>query len=227
MAKKTKFSILGDSISTLEGYSVPYYAAYYAGERKSACNVYIPEDTWWGQVIERLGGELLVNNSFSSSTVCCLTEYEIQSYACSDERTSSLDKNGIVPDVIMIFTGTNDWGHGIAPSADAGTDPKALVFGDSYTEMLKKLQKNYPDAELWCFTIPVSMQSLRTNTYSKRHFKYPVSEYCRQIRACARECGCRLIDIAGVINEFSTVDGFHPNKKGMKTIFDAVMQYVE
>ena len=53
------FSILGDSISTLEGYSQPREAAFYSGERKLKSGVFTPSDTWWGQVIERLGGQLL------------------------------------------------------------------------------------------------------------------------------------------------------------------------
>lgn len=50
------FSILGDSISTLQGYSEPEYAVFYDTTRKLESGVLTSLDTWWGQVIEQLGG---------------------------------------------------------------------------------------------------------------------------------------------------------------------------
>ena len=44
------FSILGDSISTLGGYSEPEDAAFYVSMKKFEADVFLPEDTWWGQV---------------------------------------------------------------------------------------------------------------------------------------------------------------------------------
>ena len=88
------FSILSDSISTLGGYTEPEDAAFYDGTVKFDANVFVPEDTWWGQVISYLGGQLLVNNSFSGSTVTRHPKCMIESYGCSDERTSSLSRDG-------------------------------------------------------------------------------------------------------------------------------------
>ena len=64
------FSILGDSMSTLEGYSQPRHAAFYDTARKFESGVLRPSDTWWGMVIEHFGGRLLVNHSVSGSMVC-------------------------------------------------------------------------------------------------------------------------------------------------------------
>ena len=74
--KEKKFSILGDSISTLQGYSEPDYAAFYDTAHKLKSGVLTPSDTWWGIVIERLDGELLVNNSISGSTVTFVERLE-------------------------------------------------------------------------------------------------------------------------------------------------------
>ena len=153
--KNKFFSILGDSVSTLEGYSEPEFAAFYDTAQKLATDVLTPLDTWWGQVIDRLGGELLVNNSFSGSTVCRHPRHEIPSYACSDERTSALDRSGVMPDVIMVYMGTNDWGCGTAIRQEEDCsrvkDLSGLFF-TAYESMLEKLQKNYPHAEIWCMS---------------------------------------------------------------------------
>lgn len=155
--KNKLFSILGDSISTFEGYSEPYDASFYDGLLKCQTDILRVTDTWWGQVIERLGGELLVNNSISGSLVCKHPNCEISSYGCSDERTSSLDRIGVQPNVIMVFLGTNDWGYGVKLKPDDETEKSLLsVFSVAYKTMLEKLQRNYPMAEIWCFTLPVS-----------------------------------------------------------------------
>lgn len=221
------FSILGDSISTFEGCSVPESAVYYDTAHKFASGVLTSLDTWWGQVIEHLGGELLVNNSFSGSTVCWHPLYEVQSFSCSDERTSSLHRDGTLPDVIMVYMGTNDWGCGFRvfrdERFDCVADTPALFFA-AYRQMLWKLRQNYPNAEIWCFTLPVSQCSAKTNfkfpyCYGGRH----ISEYCEAIRACADEFGCRLIDLYNNCAPYDTLDGFHPIASGMKTIAGAVI----
>ena len=142
------FSVLGDSISTLEGYSEPKDAVFYDSEQKRLSGVLTPGDTWWGKVIEALGGRLLVNNSWSGSTVCYHPLYEVESYACSDGRTSALSRGGDTPSVIMVHIGTNDWGAGLQISRYGSAD--LTLFSVAYGAMLKKLKDNYKNAEIWC-----------------------------------------------------------------------------
>lgn len=209
---------------------MPENAVYYDMTHKLSSGVLTIEDTWWGQVIKHLGGELLVNNSFSGSTVCWHPLYEIQSYSCSDERTASLSREGIHPDVIMIYMGTNDWGCGIRVFRDErydSVDDNPALFFSAYQQMLKKLRTNYPNAEIWCFTLPVSRCSAKPN------FVFPyyyggrnISEYCEAIRLCAREYDCRVIDLYKGSEPYDTLDGFHPTVSGMKTIASAVSNEV-
>ena len=84
------FSVLGDSISTLEGRNPPEYSVFYDWDHCCMANVFSIGDTWWGQVIEALGGFFLQNNSFSGSRVSKAHDCEIESYGCSDSRTASL-----------------------------------------------------------------------------------------------------------------------------------------
>ncbi len=223
--KNKFFSILGDSISTLEGYSEPEDTAFYTGFRMFEADVFKPSDTWWGQVIRHLGGELLVNNSFSGSMVTKHKNCLIPSYGCSDERTSSLDRAGQKPDVIMVYLGTNDRGWGIPPTPDDATDEAGIaVFSTAYGQMLDKLRKNYPDAEIWCFTLSHitrrNSEELSVPDYFKGHH---IEEYCDVIRACAEEYGCRLIDLYRAALSYATFDDLHPCAEGMKTISNTVI----
>jgi lysophospholipase L1-like esterase len=218
------FSVLGDSISSFEGYSQPREAAYYDREKKIQSGVLTLADTWWGKVIESLEGELLVNNSISGSMVCQLPAYQVPSYGCSDERTSALDKDGVSPDVIMVYLGTNDWGAGIPITARTKGEDNLSLFANAYKTMLAKLKANYPNAEIWCLTLPISRCTAREGfafpyCYAGRN----ILEYNDAILSCGVALDCRVIDLAKN-EEFDTMDGFHPNVSGMETIAFGVIE---
>ena len=223
-AYKKLFSILGDSISTLFGYSEPMDASYYVDMMKHVANVHVPADTWWGMVIERLDGELLVNNSIYGSTVIKHQSCEVPSYGCSKERTSALDRAGQKPDVIMIFLGMNDWGYGINPADSSDTGADLSVFNVAYFKMVDRLKRNYPRAEIWCITPFVGICREKSDLEVRySHGGHHIEEYCEVIRLCAEKCGGVLIDLYNHPIKIDTVDGYHPNKEGMKVIADCVI----
>ncbi len=229
--KNKYFSILGDSISTFEGVSEPKDAVYYDTARKLASGIVTVSDTWWGQVVERLGGKLLVNNSWSGSTVCWNPQYQVPSYGCSDERTASLGKNGIEPDVIIVFMGTNDWGYGfqvVSSKHVKGDEHNCAIFSNAYQTMLKKLRANYPKAEIWCMTLPISC------CLEKESFEFPyyyggrhISEYCDAIKEIAQQYNCRVIDLYSGGESYDTLDGFHPNSSGMRAITKELLKMLK
>ena len=225
--KNKYFSILGDSISTFEGVSEPKGAEFYDTARKMASGIVTAADTWWGQVIERLGGKLLVNNSWSGSTVCWQPQYQVPAYGCSDARTSALGKEGKAPDVIILFMGINDWGRGLQVVDNRkgkANENNCALFSVAYKAMLKKLKANYPSAEIWCMTLPISGCTCKAGFefpyyYSGRH----IFEYCDAIKDSARQYNCRIVDLYGYGKAYDTLDVFHPNASGMATLADAVL----
>lgn len=217
------FSILGDSISTLSGYNPPECAVFYDWEHKYLSGIFAPEDTWWGHVIDALGGRLLMNNSWSGSLVCRHPQCEIESYGCSDARTSALGLGDQTPDVVMILLGLNDFGCGMPV---AGKNDLS-VFSVAYEIMLEKIRRNYPQAEVWCLTLPRSCWSKSPD------FEAPVcragghiTDYCRAIRVCAEKAGCKVVDIFRPNEPYDTIDGYHPTAQGMQTIAAAVLQEI-
>ena len=60
-----KFSIMGDSISTYEGYNPFLYDVFYTEERAALAGLRSADDTWWMQVIHAFGGELCIINRVS------------------------------------------------------------------------------------------------------------------------------------------------------------------
>ena len=221
------FSVLGDSISTLLGCNPPDYNVYYVWETCELANVFSSADTWWGKVIEALGGYLLINNSFSGSLVSKKPDCEIESYACSDERTGNLGTFDETPDVIMILMGLNDFGANVR-LLPTEKENGISVFSVAYDTMLKKIKRNYPEAEIWCLTLPYGYESKNPNERKPLvRFGHHLSEFCDVIRKCADENGCALLDIFHPEAPYDSIDGAHPNDKGMQTIADDVLREVE
>ena len=68
--KVIHISVLGDSVSTLEGFNPENCKVFYEGKTAEHAQIFSPGDTWWGRLIEAIpGGRLLVNYSWSGSRV--------------------------------------------------------------------------------------------------------------------------------------------------------------
>lgn len=229
--KNKYFSILGDSISTFEGVSLPMDGAFYDVNNKLLSSVFSPLDTWWGKIVDALGGKVLVNNSISGSTVIKHPLCEIPSYGCSDERTSGLSAGGKTPDVIMVYLGTNDWGMGIKVDDENEVqslndcEKKLKIFSVAYRVMINKLQKFYPNAQIWCLTLPKTYCSCEKGfEFSRAPGGRDIAEYCKAIQTVASDCGCKIINLFTSEPLCDTLDGFHPTAEGMTAIANAVLK---
>ena len=216
-----RFSILGDSISTLEGFLPRGHAVFYDEDCRGKSGVWEMEHTWWGKVIEFFGSELLVNDSWSGSRVTRTPGSKVQFPAgCSEQRTGSLHIDDVQPDVILVYLGVNDWARGVHPEADGLTVEKAdTCFSLAYSLMLTRLKKNYPNAEIWCCTLPESFIS------GKPEFQFPetyagisIREYNYQIANAALAAGCCVADLHSQEIPYDSLDGTHPTAAGMDTL---------
>ncbi len=218
-----QFSILGDSVSTLEGFNPKGYNVFYAGENCELSGVNEMADTWWGRVIDFFGGELLVNNSWSGSRVTQLPDSDsLFPSSCSDERTGRLHIRNIMPDIIIVYLGTNDWANGVLFENEALEGVWQQYNGDfcrAYTTMLRKLKANYPNAEIWCCTLCATFMS------SNPSFDFPcvyngndINEYNRIIETVAKQYDCKIIDLFSYHIPYDSIDGSHPNTNGMNTL---------
>ncbi len=223
-----KFSILGDSISTLDKYNPDGYSVFYTEENCERSGIFRMQDTWWGKVIRYFDGELLVNNSWSGSRVTKLpNKKELFPSGCSDERTLFLHMDEMKPDVIIVYLGTNDWAFGAKTDRDllVSEDGDESVFDFAYDRMLKKLKKNYPSSKIWCCTLSETYISKHPNfvfphVYAGRHME----EYNQIIRDTSARNACGLIDLYSYRTPYDSIDGTHPTKRGMETIATMIVQ---
>ena len=138
-----KISVLGDGISSFEGY-VPRQASFYSPSYVSYSGFDSPEGTWWMQLTKLLGGEFLANNAYAGSHVSYAGHYS----ACLPRRIRSLATEDASPDIILVYAGINDVAHSIDLDK----------FQRDYREMLDSLKKFHPDAQIWVGTIVVGKE---------------------------------------------------------------------
>ena len=113
------FSILGDSISTYRNTSnrrgsrwsnttIGRGAAWYSDLKPKLGE----DETWWMQLSEDLGLRLLVNNSWSGSTMYqhCFKADGAYVDRCVQLHDNTGINDGAEPDLVFVFIGSNDFG---------------------------------------------------------------------------------------------------------------------
>lgn len=199
-----QFSILGDSISTFEGYTAPFDAYYYRAHSQWTQMPSV-EDTWWWQVIRACGGELLCNDSYSGSSIT----RGLYQPANAPWRLARLGRDGQRPDRVLIYTGLNDVASHIAPEQ----------FGENYREMLHHLKDLYPAAQVWCGTL---CRGVPRNPGIPPFVEFdkltPLQDYNEAIRAAAAMEDCCLADLAAADSGYQSMDGVHPDGAGMQQL---------
>lgn len=229
----TTFSVLGDSISTYQGYNPVGYYAFFP-ENGEVAEV---EDTWWQRVADDLELTLYANGSSSGATVAGdSTGAEDPQCGCNELRTNDLSgPEGACPDRIVIFLGTNDMLKAIPIGENDGTglvdEGEVTTFSDAYTLMLDKVQANYPLAEIYCCTLlPVGDYGTETPYVEfVNGVQLTSADYGRAIVKIAGNRGLTVIDLSdcGVTIENlheMTSDGVHPTVEGMRCIAEAVKE---
>lgn len=112
MKDKNNVFIIGDSYSTYEGYIPEGYHFYYSDERKENPIVKGVEKTWWNMLANENNLNIILNDSFSGSTICNTVR---ETYDVESSFVSRIDKyiakNFFIEnkiDTMFIFGGTND-----------------------------------------------------------------------------------------------------------------------
>ena len=205
MGEQKRWSILGDSVSTFQGFTPPG-GVYYAPSSGPVTGVNTVEDTWWMRVIRAKDGTLLANNSWSGSTVAESGNLG----AASLSRIRKLSADGVSPDVVLVFTGLNDISRYVPLE----------TFRADYETMLRRIMGLCPDAEVWCGTL-VAGYIERPLFPKLSHFGKRLEEYNNAIREATKSAGGCLADLAaleGPEDAYESMDGLHPSGAGMKQV---------
>ncbi len=205
--------IFGDSYSTFMGYIPEGYAIYYSGDGR--CGITSVEETWWKRFVSETGCNLVLNDSWSGSTICYTgrqsPEYGYRS-SFVNRMHLMLNENFFKEkeiDTIFIFGGTNDsW---------LDTTPKGEVQLDNFKEedlystlpaicyMAKRLREELPEGNI-VFIINTELDERISSA----------------IKTASEHFGTQYIELSDIDKEAG-----HPTVLGMKQIAEQVLNSVK
>ena len=131
-------------------------------------------------------------------------------------------------DLIVVFGGTNDFGHGDAPFGEVGMQDKSTFCGAVYT-LFNDLLLKYPYAKILVLT-PLH----RSEESNERGLT--LSQYVQAIKEIATYFSFPVLDLyacSGMnpnvarVKETLMPDGLHPNEMGHKRLFELINAYIK
>lgn len=156
---KNNAIIFGDSYSTFKGFVPEGYASYYSEEGRPETDVTKVEQTWWHQVFEKAGLNLVLNNSWSGSTVGH-TGYNNDDCSKTSSfifRLRQLIENGFFKDneihTAFVFGGTNDsWSDAPLGEEKYGDWEEGDLFSvlPAICYFMHLLRQTLPQANIYC-----------------------------------------------------------------------------
>lgn len=135
-------------------------------------------------------------------------------------------------DLICVFGGTNDFGHGDARMGSFD-DLDDYSFCGALKDLAVKLINRYPTAEIVFFT-PLHRAS-ELNPAKKPDGEYLLKDYVEMVRANAEYYSLPVLDLwsvsgmqpsVPVIRDTFMPDGLHPNDAGHKKLFETVDRFI-
>lgn len=209
-----KLSILGDSISTFEGYIPAGNRVYYP-----AAGVDYVTDTWWYKLMLALDMQLEVNESWGGSRV---TTTDGETKAGCMTRCQNLGD----PDVVIVYMGINDFDNEVALGTWNGSTALPSVtttFREAYAIMLNKILTAYKTAEVWVCTLTQAERNGSEGFPEINDNDVPLSEFNKAIMELADVFGVRVLHHHSCGLTYQNMDVFdpnllHPNKYGHSLI---------
>ena len=143
-----RFSILGDSYSSFEGYVDPETNDCWHYENIGVTDV---SQMWWHKVATAMEWSMEQNNSFSGSLICNFSDFEGGNYYAPHSFLKRMNDLGN-PDVIFILGGTNDvWQD--APFGDFAyadwTEEQLCSFRPALACLLDNVKRQHPNAKIY------------------------------------------------------------------------------
>lgn len=202
--------IFGDSYSTFDGYIPQGYDSYYPANWGIESSPDLLSQTWWQQAAGEADLNILLNDSWSGSTIgyTAYDGYDSSRTSAFIYRLRRLIENGFFAenkvDTVFVFGGTNDSWCGAElgnEQYEDHTESDLYYVLPAICYFLKLLKQTLPDAAIYCMI----------NTDLKL-----------EISACM-EHACEKYGIT-VVN-FEQIDKVygHPTVRGMQDIKDGVI----
>ena len=150
-------------------------------------------------------------------------------------RVSELDEDA---DIIVVFGGTNDWGHGDAKLGNFENHDPFTFYGGLHTLYTSLIEK-YPASQIVVLT-PLhrlgELDHVIREDMPQASKPYILKDYVKVIREVAEYYSIPVLDLhktsgiqpaIPVIKETYIPDGLHPNDAGHKLLADKITSFLQ
>lgn len=147
-------------------------------------------------------------------------------------RAKKMDKDA---DLVVVFGGTNDFGHGDAPFGRIG-DKDPATFCGAYDALIDYLMATYGKEKLIIvYPLRRRNETATNGDGSKAEGSKPLAEYHDAEKAIAEKCGLKSVDFwnDGDLNPNTPdgnenfADGLHPNDIGHRLLGEKLAEAIK
>lgn len=137
-------------------------------------------------------------------------------------------------DMVFVFGGTNDYGHGDAEIGDID-DETSYTFCGALNNLIKYLLEKYGKEKIrFILPLPRYNQASVYGEGRKTTARYPLSDYIAAEKKVLAAYGIDFLDLSDMFPEPKTnkpgeifADGLHPTDKGHRMIAEYLAQYIK
>ncbi len=210
------FVIFGDSYSTYEGYIPENFPTYYSEQGRPQGPLVTKmklEETWWGRLLKTTDAKLVLNNSWSGSTVC-YTGYEGDCSTSSSfiYRYKQLHKDGFFVDkridTLFVFGGTNDsWAEAPLGTLQFSAWQERDLFNvlPAICYFMNRLKTDFPDTRI------VFLANCDIKT-----------EIIEGMKIAGKRFNVEVIQLENIDKDCN-----HPTVKGMGEIYNQILKFMQ
>ncbi len=187
---------------------------------------------YWN-VLGRLSGATCVGYGIGGHRIARQQAVETNGYIPFADRVDTMDADA---DVVVVFGGTNDFGHGDAPLGTMSDRTLDTFYGAAHV-LCERLLQRYPAACI-VFLTPTHRCSESDGPYNKFgvRLQTDLEGYVNRIQEVAAYYGFPVLDLfrtAGiqprvpVQRELFMPDGLHPNDAGNERIARRLLAFLQ
>ncbi len=180
-----------------------------------------PENTYHYLIKKKYNVKYAYNHGIGGTRIACQT---IPSMVSRHDlyfglRAEVMDRNA---DMVVVFGGTNDFGHGDAPFGDIDSED-TYTFCGAVNALISKLQRDFPESKL-VFMTP--LHRLTENEPSTPDGKV-LADYVEAIRVICEKRSVPVIDLFEINpldpkDPVLVPDGLHPSDEGHKILAEVI-----
>lgn len=136
-------------------------------------------------------------------------------------------------DIVVVFGGTNDYGHGDASMGDFASTSEYTFYGALHS-LCNRLINKYPDAVI-LFMTPLHREGEEAFVTVDGHEKPALSDYVSAVKKVAAFYGLPVLDLyavsgmqpkVAIVKEKYMPDGLHPSDAGAKRIAERLSGFL-